>query len=88
MTFRMNGEDRPYMKWSLYAEMCYPCSNSICLGSVAPSPYKVALHKSHTEQEVAPEAARLMMERQPANLTISQQPLRRGVLRYVHEGNE
>jgi len=34
---------------------CYPCSDSICLGSVSPSPYKVALHKSHSEQGIAPE---------------------------------
>jgi hypothetical protein len=26
------------------------CSGSICLGSVSPSPYKVAQHKSHSEQ--------------------------------------
>jgi len=36
---------------------CYPCSDSICLGSVSPSP-KVAQHKSHPEQEIAPEAPR------------------------------
>ena len=35
---------------------CYPCSDSICLGSVSPSPYEVALHKSHSEHEIAPDA--------------------------------
>jgi hypothetical protein len=31
------------------------------LGSVSPSPYKVALHKSHPEQVIAPEAPRLLI---------------------------
>jgi len=34
--------------------VCYPCSDSICLGSVPPSPYKVALHKSPTEPRPVP----------------------------------
>jgi hypothetical protein len=33
---------------------CYSCSDSICLGSVSLSPYKVALHRSYPEQGIAP----------------------------------
>jgi hypothetical protein len=45
----------PAGAFSLILE-CYSCSDSICLGSVSLAPYKVALHKSHPEQVIAPEA--------------------------------
>ena len=32
------------------------CHGSICLASVSPSPYKVALHKSRPRQAIAPDA--------------------------------
>jgi len=54
---------RPEIPGQAVRSSAIPVPDSVSLGSVSPSLYKVALRKQNLEQEIAPDAPRLTSQR-------------------------